>query len=160
MIKGEKTTLNLTIHTDYIPDSQQDEARFQIDFVSRQLRALFWFIKTTAWGYSLLDAETDNALFELEDFRENAMVLCDLGIGLSEELTLYSCRTLAKKSENSFASVVSELLKNPELPQPVGEAIREAINEMLNDTGSKIVDFDSPETIGMIFSDYEQKQKH
>ena len=177
MKEDTEVDLKITVYTDYHGENKQERARIRIEQTSHHLSALFWFIRKAAEGYSLLDLQTDTKLFSFGEFRENIQPLCALGIGLSNELTLYSVQTEAEKLKaettaeaapdsaeeirRKNAVTICELLKNMNLPDEFYNAIVDGFEAICDFGDYKTLKNleKSPDYVESVLRDYEAAKK-
>lgn len=189
-----QTQIPITISTSYTHQRKDDKIRQQIDQTSYYLGAIFWFMKAAVEGYDLLDMQTSTKLFRFDDFRGNVQLMAEIGAGLSEQLTLYSCGipnfdekapaknvpdipiaardsedereetdfgTIDTASEENLAAVVSAVLQNPNLPQPMYDAIKNGLTDVFNSPRMNQREFveyeETPEYIAKVFRGYALK---
>ena len=115
--------------------------------MSHYLLALLWFVKKTAEGYDLLEIQTTSKLYDFAEFRGNVGLMCDVGIALSDQLTLWSARaTKPQKKEEaapdsleSLANQLFDLMQNPLLTTRIFDALGDGI--------VSVDDINSPEIV-------------
>jgi hypothetical protein len=90
-MQNQPLTIPIQITTGYFEsgDSRKDD-HLRIDQTSYYLNAIFWSINTAVKGYDILNIENNHDLFTFPEFRQNVEMLSEIGIALSERLTVYS----------------------------------------------------------------------
>lgn len=87
----ERVTLPLTIDTHYFAGNKREADSIRVERISHYICSLFYFVRKTIEGHSLLDISTDQKLIDWPaEFFGELEVLCHLGEGLSEQITLYT----------------------------------------------------------------------
>jgi glycosyltransferase involved in cell wall biosynthesis len=157
--KLEETKLTISLRTGVMHRNKQEKAHTQNDYTSYYIGAINYFIRIALEAESLLELQTDSKAF-LNDarFRENLQLLVQISEGLAEWLPDYSSamRECADVKEadgeneqvsdapehhpdlDALALQISEVLKNPNLPVELYNAILHGADDIINEPSSDV----------------------
>jgi hypothetical protein len=168
--KLTETKLTISLRTGLMHSNKQEEAHTQSDYTSYYIGAINYFIRIALEAESLLEQQTDSIAFRNDaQFREHMQFLVQISEGLSEWLPDYShamhnevfgmneAETADNKPAGDTAKQVSDLLNNPDLPEPIRDGLRGGLLELYNShiDQSEFDDYEkSPEYVEKILRGY------
>ncbi len=175
----EETTINLRVRTGLMHSNKREEAHTRNDYTSFYIGAINYFIRIALEAQSLLDMQTDSQAFRNDvQFRENLQFMVQLSEAFSEWLPGYShaiadgndTKQEATRVNSAYkgtsgeslkpsdtAKQVSDLLNNPDLPEPIKDGLADGLLDLFNShiNQSEFHDYEkSPEYVEKILRGY------
>ena len=163
------TKLPILINTGYVNDSGDDlrEARQQIEKVAHYIESLFNLIKNSQ--SICVESNSDE---KIQQFLEDAETVSEIGIALALSihdsvmpiLRVEGCIDFNNQVVNDvsepvpatdcLAGSLSIILNDPDLPDPVYNAIKRALGDLANENSDALEKLESsPEYLKKLFSD-------
>ncbi len=168
--KFTETKLTISLRTGLMHSNKREEAHTQNDCTSYYIGAINYFIRVALEAESLLEQQTDSKGFVNDaQFRENMQLLVQISEALAEWLPDYShamhneifgmneAETAAGKPVSDAAKQVSDLLNNPNLPEPIKDGLQDGLLDLFNShiNQSEFHDYEkSPEYVEKILRGY------
>jgi hypothetical protein len=168
--KLEETKLTISLKTGLMHSNKREEAHTQNDYTSYYIGAINYFIRVALEAESLLELQTESKAFVNDaQFRENMRFLVQISEALAEWLPDYShamhnevfgmneAETADSKPVSNTAKQISELLNNPNLPEPIKDGLADGLTELYNShiNQSEFHDYEkSPEYVEKILRGY------
>jgi hypothetical protein len=168
--KLTETKLTISLRTGLMHSNKREEAHTQTDYTSYYIGAINYFIRIALEAENLLEQQTDSKGFVNDaQFRENMQFLVQISEALAEWLPDYShamhdkvfgmneAETADNKPVSNTAKQVSDLLNNPDLPEPIRDGLADGLLDLFNShiNQSKFHDYEkSPEYVEKILRGY------
>jgi hypothetical protein len=145
--KLEETKIEISLRTGIMHRNSAEEAETKICYTSYYLSAINYFIRIALEAESLLEQQTETTAFRNDmQFRENLQYLTQIAGALAEWLPDHASdlhrsskemSAMADTPEDStetddLAKQISEVLKNPNLPVELYNAILHGADDIIN----------------------------